>query len=173
MLHFSRPRSSVKLKAQSNMGTANSTPTTENKPIVIFDRVPNAKFPIVCTRLSFSRDIHSRLRCMRPALTRPASAYTLPFSIADRIHGAHSCSRATHIRPPVANENYETKTTQRINSVKSKLEILNCFRLTPRTLRRLLNVANAFDSTTLPVLGEPSSGASDSLESASTAVVAR
>jgi hypothetical protein len=36
----------VKLKAQSNRGSANSNPTGESRPIAIFGFVPNA-FPIV------------------------------------------------------------------------------------------------------------------------------
>src|SRR6476620_5511593 len=46
MLHFSSPKRSVKLKAQSKTGSANSNPTGESKPIAIFGFVPNA-FPIV------------------------------------------------------------------------------------------------------------------------------
>jgi hypothetical protein len=46
MLHFSSPKRSVKLKAQSKTGSANSNPTGESRPIAIFVFVPNA-FPIV------------------------------------------------------------------------------------------------------------------------------
>ena len=46
MLHFSSPKRSVKLKAQSKTGSANSNPTGESRPIAIFGFVPKA-FPIV------------------------------------------------------------------------------------------------------------------------------
>lgn len=46
MLHFSSPKRSVKLKAQSRTGSANSNPTGESRPIAIFGFVPNT-FPIV------------------------------------------------------------------------------------------------------------------------------
>jgi len=46
MLHFSSPMSSVKLKAQSRTGSANSNPAGESRPIAIFGFVPKA-FPIV------------------------------------------------------------------------------------------------------------------------------
>src|SRR4029079_18705106 len=40
MLQFSSPKRSVKLKAQSKTGSANSNPTGESKPIAIFGFVP-------------------------------------------------------------------------------------------------------------------------------------
>ena len=54
MLHFSSPKRSVKLKAQSKTGSANSNPTGESKPIAIFGFVPNA-FPI--ERLQLFREV--------------------------------------------------------------------------------------------------------------------
>ena len=42
MPHFSSPKRSVKLKAQSKTGSANSNPTGESRPIAIFGFVPKA-----------------------------------------------------------------------------------------------------------------------------------
>jgi hypothetical protein len=68
MLHFSCPKNSVKLKAQSNTGSANSNPKGESRPIAIFGFVPNA-FPIV--KMTVERPFHTnhgRLdRLLRPA----------------------------------------------------------------------------------------------------------
>lgn len=73
MLHFSCPKNSVKLKAQSNTGSANSNPKGESRPIAIFGFVPNA-FPIV--KMTVERLLpHQpwRLERMLDRLLRPAA----------------------------------------------------------------------------------------------------